>query len=121
MFRFAAIIFFALFLLSCEEKKLPYESIMFRSDGIKMWPDTILASFKDHIENSNFSIDDEKGNLLVKGKFSHGLRTGEWTYHPSDTQTVKINWSSFSNDTATINYPSDWTVHKSMTRPFQAT
>ena len=115
------LLFLIFSLCSCKEKMIAYEYVVFRDNSIKMWPDTIPANAKDDLENSDFSINDDQGKILASGKFISGLRVGQWIYHPSDTQSIKIDWKPYTNDTVSINYPSDWTIYKSPQRPFQAT
>jgi hypothetical protein len=87
-----------------------------------MWPQTLTENWKDVIENGAFTVDDESGNIIAEGKFMKGLRVGQWTYHPSDTQVIKIDWNKYEKQggSVLINYPKDWETIEADERPFQA-
>lgn len=123
MLRGATLIFILGSVFSCTEKKVVYENLAFRNNNVKMWRDTIPAKWKEIIENGEFTTDDERGNIIAQGNFKNGLRVGIWTYHPSDTQTIEIEWAKYSNNdqTVIINYPKTWDIHEVDKRPFQAT
>lgn len=123
--RVITLILITVVCFSCgkKESKVPYEFLVFRDDNIKMWTDTIPLDMKDLMEGGDYEVNDKESGVIAKGKFSNGFRIGQWTYHPSDNQTVRIDWSKYSNDTSRtiVNYPREWTVHEIATRPFQAT
>src|SRR5690606_21694345 len=104
-----------------EQEKVVHEILFFHDNSIKMRADTLSVSFKQAIENGKYTLNDEHGHIISEGKFSHGFKTGEWTYHPTEASTLVVNWSKYVNDSSKIeiNYPGDWKTLEDPTRLFQ--
>jgi hypothetical protein len=114
---------FIMLLFSCQRNEVVYEFLAFRDNSIKMWPDTISSAARNGLENGNVTIQDQDERVWATGEVENGLKTGTWTYHPSDGESLELDWSSYSDLTSgiSINYPDGWEIHKSAKRPFQAT
>lgn len=110
-------------LLSCNDKPeiVPYENIVIRNDGIRLIYDSLPSNLT--FTNTSKVLNDENGNIIIEGRYLNGFKKGEWVYHPSDTQTIKVNWSKFNKDdySVELNYPTRWEVFDVNERPFQAT
>ncbi len=117
------ILLIVLVFVGCEDKTISFEYTMYINGNIWFNREPIIEKYKSAMENGDFLWDTSKGDTLMAGKYQNGFKVGMWKYHPSDSQTVYVNWEKYSSDdySTEINYPSGWALVKSKTRPFQAT
>ena len=100
-----------------------YEFTMYVSGNIWFERDSVLEKHKFAVEGGDFLRTTYEGDTLMIGKYQHGFKIGIWEYHPTDTQTLYIDWDKYRTDDFSfeINYPKEWELIPSKTRPFQAT
>ena len=117
------IAFVILISFGCENNTAQYEYTIYRDGHIRFLRESMNGKYKYSLENGDFLMDTPEGDTLVVGKYQHGFRIGRWEYHPSDTQTIYINWTKYHADdySVEINYPEGWELIKSDVRAFQAT
>jgi len=123
--KLTILLLFILVISSCkkkEEEKVIHEVLFFRNNSIQMQADTIPVTSIEAIENGKYTLGDEHGQIISEGKFNAGFREGQWIYHPTDTTTIKIDWTRYDNDSSKveINYPNGWEILEDPKRPFQA-
>lgn len=54
-----------------------------------------IGNYEGHLLNGEFSVFDSENNLIIKGLFINGIKSGEWTYWDSNGSYLKReNWKN---------------------------
>ncbi|KAF0200127.1 MAG: hypothetical protein FD170_3764 [Bacteroidetes bacterium] len=107
----------SLFLLtSCNKEPVKYYHIINGNQKT-----IIKGKVKNELEEGNWSIATEKGELLANGVYHAGLKIGLWTYYFNDT-LINILWKKYENEKGIkINLPEDWIIIEHESELLQAT